>query len=68
MAILWDRTPYLSEVMNPEVIPLDQAIDAYRAFDEGSPKKFIIDPHGSLNQISKGKEAQRVSKRELAHA
>jgi glutathione-independent formaldehyde dehydrogenase len=70
MAILWDRMPYLSEVMNLEVIPLDDAIDAYRAFDEGSPKKFVIDPHGSLKHIRKGKakEAQRISKRELAHA
>jgi glutathione-independent formaldehyde dehydrogenase len=54
--------------MNTEVIPLDHAIDAYRAFDEGSPKKFIIDPHGSLKHIRKGKETERTSKRELAHA
>ncbi len=49
MAILWDRMPYLGEVMNAEVVPLEKAIDAYRIFDEGSPKKFIIDPHGSLS-------------------
>lgn len=48
MAILWDRMPYLSEVMNIEVVPLEKAPEAYRAFDEGSPKKFILDPHGSV--------------------
>ncbi len=49
-AILWDRMPYLGEVMNVEVVPLDKAVDAYRLFDEGSPKKYIIDPHNSLKQ------------------
>ena len=47
-AILWDRMPYLGEVMNVEVVPLDKAVEAYRLFDEGSPKKYIIDPHNSL--------------------
>lgn len=50
MAILWDRMPYLSEVMNVEVVPLDKAVEAYRVFDEGSPKKFVIDPHGSVRK------------------
>ena len=48
MAILWDRMPYLSKVMDVEIIPLEKAVDAYRIFDEGSPKKFVIDPHGSI--------------------
>ena len=48
MAILWDRMPYLSEVMNIEVVPLEKAPEAYRAFDDGSPKKFVLDPHGSV--------------------
>jgi glutathione-independent formaldehyde dehydrogenase len=52
MAILWDRMPYLSEVMNTEVIPLEKAVEAYHVFDEGSPKKFIIDPHGSLKKAA----------------
>jgi glutathione-independent formaldehyde dehydrogenase len=47
-AILWGRLSYLSEVINPEVIRLDQAVEAYQTFDKGAPKKFIIDPHGSL--------------------
>lgn len=48
MAILWDRMPYLSEVLNVDIVPLDKAVEAYRLFDEGSPKKFVIDPHGSV--------------------
>lgn len=48
MAILWDRMPYLSEVVNTEVIPLEKAPEAYQAFDDGSPKKFVLDPHGSV--------------------
>ena len=52
MAILWGRMNYLKEVMNAEVVPLDKAIEAYRLFDEGSPKKFIIDPHGSVKKAA----------------
>ncbi|WP_226889642.1 alcohol dehydrogenase catalytic domain-containing protein [Nostoc sp. MG11] len=52
MAILWDRMPYLGEVINTEVISLDQAPDAYRIFSDGSPKKFVIDPHGSVKQAA----------------
>lgn len=51
-AILWDRMPYLGEVMNVEVVPLDKAVEAYRLFDEGSPKKYIIDPHNSLKKAA----------------
>jgi glutathione-independent formaldehyde dehydrogenase len=47
-AILWDRMPYLSKVMNIEVITLDQAPDGYAKFDKGSPSKFVIDPNGML--------------------
>ena len=47
-AILWDRMPYLSDVLNIEVITLDDAPDGYAKFDQGSPSKFVIDPHGLL--------------------
>ena len=50
MAILWGRMDYLGEVVNVEVIPLEKAPEAYRVFDEGSPKKFVIDPHGSVRK------------------
>jgi glutathione-independent formaldehyde dehydrogenase len=52
MAILWDRMPYLGEVINTEIISLDQAPEAYRVFSDGSPKKFVIDPHGSVKQAA----------------
>ena len=52
MAILWDRMPYLSEVVNTEIISLDQAPEAYRIFSDGSPKKFVIDPHGSTKKAA----------------
>lgn len=47
-AILWDRMPYLGEVVNTEVITLEDAPEAYRVFSDGSPKKYVIDPHGSF--------------------
>lgn len=52
MAILWGRMDYLKEVMNAEVVSLEKAIEAYRKFDEGSPKKYVIDPHGSLKKAA----------------
>ncbi|OFJ54761.1 alcohol dehydrogenase catalytic domain-containing protein [Mycolicibacterium grossiae] len=48
MAILWDRMPYLSPMLNSKVISLDEAPDAYAIFDQGSSNKFIIDPHGMI--------------------
>ena len=47
-AILWGRMDYLGKVMNVELISLDQVPEAYHIFDEGAPKKFVIDPHGSV--------------------
>ncbi len=47
-AILWERMPYLSKVLNVEVITLDEAPEGYARFDQGSPSKFVIDPHGLL--------------------
>lgn len=47
MAILRDRIP-IAKAVNVEVISLDQAPEAYRAFDAGVPKKFVIDPHHSI--------------------
>ena len=50
-AILWGRMDYLGKVMNVEVISLDKAPEAYHAFDDGAPKKFVIDPHGSTGKV-----------------
>ena len=52
MAILWGRMPYLTPLLNTEIISLDQAPEAYRIFHDGSPKKFIIDPHGSMKEAA----------------
>jgi glutathione-independent formaldehyde dehydrogenase len=54
-AILWGRMDYLNDVIATEVISLDDAVDAYRIFDDGSPKKFIIDPHGSMGSTTTSK-------------
>src|SRR5437016_4994300 len=48
MAILHDRIK-IAKAVNVEVISLDQAPEAYKAFDAGIPKKFVIDPHHTLD-------------------
>jgi glutathione-independent formaldehyde dehydrogenase len=52
MAILWDRMPYLTPLLNTEVISLDRAVEAYKIFDEGSANKFVIDPHNTTKLAS----------------
>lgn len=52
MAILWDRMPYLTPLLNTEVIPLERAVEAYEIFHGGSPNKFVIDPHDMTKLIS----------------
>ena len=52
MAVLWGRMDYLSAVANVEFIPLESAPEAYRLFAQGSPKKFVIDPHGSVKKTA----------------
>ena len=52
MAILWDRMPYLGEVANTEIISLEQVPEAYKSFSDGSPKKFVIDPHGCVKKAA----------------
>ncbi len=41
---------HLSEVMNAQVVSLDDAVKAYQAFDHGSPKEYIIDPHSTTKK------------------
>jgi glutathione-independent formaldehyde dehydrogenase len=50
-AILWDKLN-IAEVVNVTVIELDQAPDGYAEFDSGVPRKFVIDPHGSLKSAA----------------
>jgi glutathione-independent formaldehyde dehydrogenase len=52
MAILWDRMPYLSEVVNTEIIALEDAPGAYHSFSDGAEKKYVIDPHGSVKKAA----------------
>lgn len=47
-AILWDRMPYLSDMLQTKVISLDDAPQAYASFDNSSQEKYIIDPHGMI--------------------
>jgi glutathione-independent formaldehyde dehydrogenase len=46
-AILHDRTQIAKNV-NATVIPLDQAPDGYREFDQGAARKYVLDPHGLI--------------------
>jgi len=58
-AILWGRMDYLNDVIATEVISMDQVVDAYKVFNEGSPKKYLIDPHGSIK--SKHRKSQTAA-------
>ncbi|MGZ3293130.1 MAG: hypothetical protein ACXU9D_07630 [Xanthobacteraceae bacterium] len=64
MAILWDRMPYLTPLVNTEIIPLERAVEAYRSFHEGSAKKYVIDPHNTTKVMS----ARRTRESEPAQA
>jgi len=45
--ILHDRLP-IAQVVGATVIPLEDAPRAYRDFDAGADRKYVIDPHGTL--------------------
>jgi len=51
MAILHDRI-HIAKAVNVRVTTLDQAPQGYKDFDRGAAKKFVIDPHGSLEKAS----------------
>jgi len=42
----------MKTIMNPQVISLDEAPQAYKDFSDGSSKKLIIDPHGMIKNRS----------------
>ena len=46
-AILHGRLP-IAEIVNATVIPLSQAAEGYKAFDDGAARKYVLDPHGML--------------------
>jgi len=47
MAILHDRVQ-IAKAVNATVIPLEEAPAAYRDFDRGAARKYVIDPNGYL--------------------
>jgi glutathione-independent formaldehyde dehydrogenase len=51
MAILHDRI-HTAKAVNVQIITLDQAPRGYKDFDRGAAKKFVIDPHGSLEKAA----------------
>ncbi|EMI21521.1 glutathione-independent formaldehyde dehydrogenase [Rhodopirellula maiorica SM1] len=51
MAILHDRCQ-IAKAVNATVIPLEEAAQGYDDFDKGAAKKFILDPHGVLQNAS----------------
>ncbi|QDH15320.1 formaldehyde dehydrogenase, glutathione-independent [Oecophyllibacter saccharovorans] len=66
-AILYDRMPYLTPMLNTTIITLDEVPEAYQLFAEGSPYKYVIDPHGSVSgQVPKGLNPDKLSAERLA--
>ncbi len=47
MAILHDKAQ-IARAVNATVISLDEAPQGYKDFDKGTAKKFVLDPHGTL--------------------
>jgi len=47
MAILHDRA-HIAKAVNATVLPLEDAADGYRDFDQGVAQKFVLDPNGFL--------------------
>lgn len=50
-AILYDRLP-IAKIVNATVIKLEDAPQGYKDFDSGVAKKFVLDPHGSVNKAA----------------
>lgn len=48
MAILHDRVSIAKNV-NATPIPLDRAPQGYAEFDQGAPKKYVLDPHNLIS-------------------
>jgi glutathione-independent formaldehyde dehydrogenase len=50
-AILNDRI-HPGKAVNVTFISLDQAPQSYQEFDQGSARKYVIDPHGSVKKAA----------------
>ena len=51
-AILHDRVQ-IAKAVNATVITLDEAPKGYQDFDNGVAKKFVLDPHGLIDNASR---------------
>ena len=47
-AILYDKVK-IAKAVNVQIISLADAPKGYTEFDNGTAKKFVIDPHGLIN-------------------
>jgi glutathione-independent formaldehyde dehydrogenase len=52
MAILHDRAQ-IAKAVNATVIPLDEAPQGYKDFDSGTSVKYVLDPHGDLQDAER---------------
>ena len=50
-AILYDKVQ-IAKAVNATIISLDAAPEGYRDFDKGAAKKFVIDPHGTVQKAA----------------
>jgi len=50
-AILHGRLP-IADIVNATVISLEDAPRGYHDFDNGAPRKFVLDPHGMLKNAA----------------
>lgn len=60
IAILWDPLPYLTGLLNTEIIPIERAVEAYD-FHKGSAKKYVIDPHNTTKLASSSRAKAHAS-------
>jgi glutathione-independent formaldehyde dehydrogenase len=56
MAILNDKIK-IADAVNVQVIGLDEAPAAYKAFDQGAAVKYVIDPHNMTGLVGKSQES-----------
>ncbi|MGY1722146.1 formaldehyde dehydrogenase, glutathione-independent [Blastococcus sp. SYSU DS0533] len=51
MAILHDKVQ-IAKAVNATVIPLEDAPRGYTEFDQGAPRKYVLDPHGMVGKVA----------------
>jgi glutathione-independent formaldehyde dehydrogenase len=51
MAILHDRIQ-IAKAVNVTVIPLEEAPEGYKNFDQGAARKYVLDPHGVVKKAA----------------